>query len=403
MTRALSFRQVAGILLFAVIVQLLVALAAFGPTLTSTPRDLPLGIVDTDAGADAGADPGTGVVLRVGKLLATGIVEAPRPEVAWTVFASEAELRAAMASRQVYGGIVLPPDLTEQMRLLADEGARPAQVLVLVNEGMHPAGAQAARGILAAVVDGASRQLGHDRLATLAAADARLSPDQVVTLASPLQAQVEATHAPSDAPTGAQLPLVLTVLLWLGTLVASLFLFIALHRHDQVASAFTRTQLVASVGLAAVLPAPVLAIVVWLLGIPTDGGVALYGLLALTALAFLLLQAAVLDWLGFAGWPLLVILWLFGPSVLAVPPEFLAEGYRTWIYGWIPFRYTFEALQGLLYFDAGAGETARNVWIVGLYGLLALAAVLGSVRRLQARDLTVHPLARRFRAAPAPE
>ena len=132
-----------------------------------------------------------------------------------------------------------------------------------------------------------------------------------------------------------------------------------------------------------------------------DGGVALYALLALTALTFVLLQSAVLNWLGFAGWPLLVILWLFGPSVLAVPPEFLATGYRTWIYSWIPFRYTFEALQGLLFFDAGAGETARNVWIVGLYGLIALAAVLGSTRRLHARDLTVHPLARRFRGAPA--
>ncbi len=390
MVRALSVKQTAGILFIAVVIQLLIALAAFGPTVTSSPRDLPLGFVNDDAGVEG--------LAPVGNLLSTGIVASPRPEVAWTTFGSEQELRAAMAQRQVYGGIVLPHDLSERIDLLPDEGARPAQVLVLVNEAMHPAGAQAARGILTAVVDAAARQLAQQRLASLAAAGTVLTPEQVMTLSSPLQAQLVAMHAPSDHPAGAQLPLVLTVLLWLGTLVASLFLFIALHRPGQVAASFTKTQLSASLGLAVVLPAPVLAIVVWLLGIPTGGGVALYALLAFTALTFVLLQSAVLNWLGFAGWPLLVILWLFGPSVLAVPPEFLAAGYRSWVYSWIPFRYTVEALQGLLSFGGGAGEIGRSVSIVGLYALLALAAVLGSARRLELRDLTIHPLARRFRA-----
>lgn len=398
MLRALSFRHVAGILLIAVIIQLLVAIAAFGPTVTSAPRDLPLGLVDLDIGD---LDDGAEGAISVGGALSAAIVGSPRREVAWISYASEATLRTAMANRQVYGGIVLPSDLTHQVALVSEAGARPAEVRILVNEGMHPAGAHTARGILTAVVDGAARQLAQERLAALAAAGTVLTPDRVMNLASPLQAQIEAIHAPSEAPAGAQLPLVLTVLLWLGTLVASLFLFLALHRTGQMAAAFTRTQVIAALGLAVILPAPVLAIVVWLLGIPADGGVALYALLALTALVFVLLQSAVLNWLGFAGWPLLVLLWLFGPSVLAVPPEFLATGYRTWIYSWIPFRYTFEALQGLLFFDAGTVETARNVWIVGLYGLLALAAVLGSTRRLHARDLTVHPLARRFRGAPA--
>jgi hypothetical protein len=393
MVRALSVKQAAGILVFAVIIQLLVALAAFGPTVTSSPRNLPLGLVNDDLGAEGGAN--------VGSLLSTGIAEAPRAEVAWTMFASEAELRAAMARRQVYGGIVLPFDLSERVGMLPDAGAQPAEALVLVNEGMHPAGAQAARGILTAVVEGAAGQLAEQRLVALGAADAVLAPEQVMALARPLQAQLVSAHAASDSALSSQLPLVLTVLLWLGTLVASLFLFIALHRPGQMAASFTRTQLSASLGLAVVLPAPVLAIASWLLGIPTGGGVALYALLALTALAFLLLQAAVLNWLGFAGWPLLVILWLFGPSVLAVPPEFLAAGYRTWIYSWIPFRYTFEALQGLLSFGGETGEIWRSVLIVGLYGLIALVAVLRSVRRLGVRDLAIHPLARRFRAMPA--
>ncbi len=390
MVRTLSIKQAAGILIGAVVIQLLVAVAAFGPTMTSSPRDLPLGLVNVDVGADG--------VAAVGDLLATGIVESPRPEVAWTTFASEADLRAAMASRQVYGGIVLPSDLSERVAMPPAAGARPAEVLVFVNEGMHPAGAQAARGMLAAVVEGASGQLAEQRLAALGASGTVLAPEQVMTLARPLQTQLVTVHAPSGSAASSQLPLVLTVLLWLGTLVASLFLFIALHRPGQVAASFARTQLSASLGLAVVLPAPVLAIAGWLLGIPTGGGLALYALLALTAIAFLLLQAAVLNWLGFAGWPLLVILWLFGPSVLAVPPEFLAAGYRSWIYSWIPFRYTFEALQGLLSFGGQTGEIWRSVLIVGLYGLLALVAVLGSVTRLGVRDLAIHPLARRFRA-----
>lgn len=392
MTRTPSSKQVAGILAFAVIVQLLVAVAAFGPTVTSAPRGLPLGLVDADTGVEG--------VPRLGAALATAVTDAPGQTAAWTRFASESALRTAMADRRVYGGVVLPADLSERVALEAGGGSEPARMSVLVNEGMHPAGVQAARGVLTSVADGAAQLVAQQRLGAFAAAGGSVAADQLTTLVAPPRVEVESVHAPRT-PTAAQLPLVLTVLLWLGTLIASLFLFVVLHRPGQAVAAFVGAQLSTSLGLAVVLPAPVLAIAAWVLAIPVGAGVALYALLVCIALAFLLLQAAVLDWLGFAGWPLLVILWLFGSSVLAVPPEFLADGYRTWVYSWIPFRYAFEALQGLLHFDASVAETAGRGWILGAYGAAALLAVLASRQRLDARDVTVHPLARRFGGAGA--
>jgi hypothetical protein len=78
-------------------------------------------------------------------------------------------------------------------------------------------------------------------------------------------------------------------------------------------------------------------------------------MLAMLAIVQPLPIVAVGNWLGFGGWPILVLLWLFSFTLLSVPTEALATGYRVLMHSWLPSRFPYEAIQGIVHFG-GAGQ-----------------------------------------------
>ena len=90
---------------------------------------------------------------------------------------------------------------------------------------------------------------------------------------------------------------------------------------------------------------------------------------------FYLIQACVLDWLGMKGWPLLILVWLFGMGTMTYIPQMLNVFYRVGVYSWIPMRFALDIYNNMLYY-ANVASTSAQSWLVLTCIVLGALALL---------------------------
>ncbi len=374
-----------GVVLIVMVIHLLLAYGSFGPSATSELKEIPIGFLNSDEGI-AGEN--------MGLMFEKAIIGQDNESVRWMHFESMGEMNEALENKEVYGGLVLPSDLTESVFSIQGEEPRQAMVRVILNEGMNQIGANTVQGITSGIIGHMNLQIRNDTLGNIEEMGLQLHPGQVTVLTEPLGQQIE-KYSPVGEQARAQLPLMFTVLLWLGSLIGSLMIWLLLHNKDQQPNRFVKKQLLSGVLLAVVQAFSTLVVVGWLMGMELANYGSLIMFLIFTSFVFFLIQSSVLNWLGFKGWPILILIWLFGLPVVSLPPELLSTFYRVGIYSWIPFRFSVEGLNSILFFDAG-GNLSNMLGMLGIIGALFMVLILVSYFKLKGKDLSVNPMAKRF-------
>ncbi len=299
------------------------ALCTFGVTATAAPRDVPMVIAPEQPAPDLEA-----VVAQV--------AAQPSEEIEWLRADSGARARQLLDDKEAYGALIL-----------ATGPGGGAEATVLVNGGMNAPGAQFAATVLPTV------------------------GQQAVARAGDGAPPVRTEFVNPSSPAGRTVPVAASSLLWIIGLVASALTFLLLGR----AATTLRPWLLATAVLAPVAGVVGAGAVVgfaelWDSGI--DMSWPTFGFLALVGTAFVLVQGAVLGWLGLRGMALLAPLYLLAPAVAGQPPEFLLPAYRALLWSWTPFRFSAEGLRSLLFFDGAPGIGGPVTVMVGL----AVGAVL---------------------------
>jgi len=381
----LRSRKAIGVFVAVIAVHILLGVATFGPSTSAELSEVPVAVLDADGGELAGQL--TGADLEV---------------IEWQAVSSYEAMRTALDDKEVAAGLVIPEGTTDTLGALGAEAAEPVVLELYVNHGRNPEAGQAIETTITGLAESAGAELSSQTLATLGEAETSVAPTTVAALAEPIQVESIPVNAPADAA-DAQTPLVLVAMLWIGSLIATLVSWLGLHRKDTTPAGFLGAQLIVVAALAVIQPLSIVAVGNWLLGMDITLTATLFGALALTTALFFLIQSAVLNWLGFGGWPILVLLWLFSFTLLSVPAEALATGYRVLIHSWLPSRFPYEAIQGIVHFD-GAGQAGTMLAISAAIAIGALALLLTSYYRLKNRDLSVNPIAERIaKAGPTPD
>lgn len=364
-----------GFVLVAVIV-LILSTALMGPTVSPTPKELPVMLVMEDAGAKLP----NGAELNYGKLIQQTLMEdrpvdAAVPTIKWKE-ANASEVSAALDRQDAYAALILPADLTQRLLSIATPQAASPEVELRINQGMNAVGANAAVQVAEKTVAAVNAQLRSQLSAQIKERGDSLNTAQAAALAAPLQLKETIVHPIAANTAGGNAPVALTQLVWMAALISSV---VQLQASRKVRSGERSYSLVLGqigtgllfglLGVAAIL---LLNIHVIGLDIPDFWPVA--GFLLLAFCAFFLIQAAVLQYVGLVGMPLLFILFFFGLPVLSLPYEALPHMTRSLLFSWVPFRFSVEGLRDLFYFRQNLGwqEPARILSFIGTGGLLFL-------------------------------
>lgn len=345
------------------------AFGTFWPSVKMSMKDLPIGIVSLDKGISQSQE------INIGKNFVDEIKETSSETVDLIVYDDEDAAVTAADNKEVYAYLVIPSDFTAStLSLISGNGnATPPVITSYVNEGMNYSGVSAAQNILSTMTE--QMQSGvQTMLLDMATQDNNVvSADTVNNLLTPFTVNTVKVHAIGNGGSGT-IPMMLCVFLWMGALLSTLLIWRnTLKIEDRKKAALI--QLVSGLLLSVILSFINLFIIENIMGLTINNYWSLYGFVSLVGFVFFLLQINILNWTGMKGWPLLLMIWLFGMSAFNMPPQFLNDFTKYGVYSWSPYRFSGEAFRDILYYNSQA-DFPQMATIFGIAGGILLALLL---------------------------
>jgi hypothetical protein len=325
------------------VLALVLGLLTFGVQATVDPRHVPLAV----GTADASAAPALSQLVN-------NIAAEGGDRVDWRMVASRDEAQSLLDGKMIYGAVLFSP------------GPAGLTATVLVSGALNPNATAVAQPILTQLAEGATSAARAQRAS-------QAPPAGTAPAASPATAVQVVTLHPTSAA-GRTLPLAGSALLWIAALVGNVFVLAAAPRL-RGGKPLGRIATIGAAASAAVLGTGAVLLLAWLWDSTLPIGWEVGAFLAMVGVAFALLQAGVLRWLGLAGMAVLAPLYLMAPAVAGLPPELLNAGYRAALWSWTPFRFSTEGLRSVMFLGSGAPDVQSAVLVLGglaVAGLLLL-------------------------------
>ncbi|EOP54769.1 MULTISPECIES: YhgE/Pip domain-containing protein [Bacillus] len=350
---------------------IIASFAFMGSTVNPIPKDLPIAMVIQDTGVNL---PGQGSV-NLGDKIKEQILQNKQSPVKWTFLQTQEDVLQGMKDKKYYAAIVFPPEISQQLVSLTTPKGQQAEVQVLVNQGMNYNAAMVSSQMIDRFIGGINENIRNTLLDQLSQRNMTLTTEQAKLLANPFIAKTELIH-PVQARTGnGNIPIMLTQILWITTLISSLVLFIAVQKftNGRVTGKSVLSQILAGSVFVTVIASLTLFIAHTILdvNIPNQGEIFL--LLLFFGFMFFLLQSAVLNWIGRVGVPILMVVFFFSMPTLSLAHEFLPDVTKHWLYSWTPFKYSVEAFRNSFFFGGyGIGSYVQTMGFLGLVSLIIM-------------------------------
>lgn len=367
------------------VVLILFGLATMGSVLGSEPKEIPVALVVLDQPTELPS----GGTLEAGKTIQATLSSNPALPFVWHVVGSEEEAREGLDKREYYGALVLPANLSSGLLSLATSSPIHPQVKIIANEGMSTQASTIVTTVLGQALRMISEELSQQLLEQIGQQNGQLSVESAKALVTPMNVQEEVVHSPGVNNASGNAPAMFTQVMWIGSLVAGIFLFLASKKAIAAGSrGWAVSAVQATVGLVIVSLAS--GFIIWMalswygMQMADAGGTWLF--LWLVGSTFFLLQSSLLNWIGFRAMPLLVFLMFFSIPLLNTAPEFLPQTTRDWIYSWTPLRFAAGGLREVMYFG-GLDAVSSNAFILwGVAGGFMVLLLTSGFKAKRATD-----------------
>ncbi|MDH5162959.1 ABC transporter permease [Heyndrickxia oleronia] len=378
------------------VVVIIFGLAMMGSILGAKPKELPVALVVLDQTTELQS----GRTFKVGEKIREKLVSNSALPFVWHLVDSEEKAQEGLDNREYYGVLVLPADLSSGLLSLATSSPNPPNVKIIVNEGMNTQASTVVSQELWKAIKMVSGDLSQLLFGQIGQQMEQVPVEEAKALISPVNIQEEVVHPSGANNASGTAPGLLTQIMWIGSLVSGVVLFLA---SQKAVAAGSRRSVVsvlqAIVGLAIVGIAS--GFTLWMAsswyGMELTNMRATWLFLWLAGSAFFLMQSSLLNWIGFPAMPLLVLLMFFSVPLLNMPPEFLSQTTRDWIYSWTPLRFAAEGLREVMYFG-GVKAVCINAFVLwSVAGGFLILLLASGFKASRAADVTPTSMTRGYK------
>lgn len=341
----------------ALVAMLIFSLTLF-PSVQPTPKQLPIALVNEDAGIGN---------TNVGSTIIDTLMTAAGDESAlkWIVVDSKKALEQGLHEKEYYAALYIPENFSIQQASLQTAAPTNPTLQIFINQGMNAAVANITTQALNGIVDQINSTMRTQLLERMKVENTTVTPDQAAALATPIMKVVTLANAPTENTGGGNMPINFFQPIWISSLATAALLFFAMKKSKGNRFTLRGMQLVMGIIAAALLGfgLPFLAHAMIGFDVPHYSETALF--LTLTAAAFIFMILAVMSFIGVPAIPLFALLLFFGAPLLALAPEMMSDFYRDFVYSWLPMRFMIDGLKDIFFFDTGITweNTHVLVWI----------------------------------------
>ncbi|EST12736.1 YhgE/Pip domain-containing protein [Sporolactobacillus laevolacticus] len=358
--------------LYLVLIMLVLSLfsfAQFGPSSTAKVKGLKVAIVNEDRGTQ-------------GKTIQSKLQESFSKKdspIKLVKLSSSHAAKKALDNKEYYGAVIIPEHFTNQLASLQTPKPQPAQIEFWINQGMNAQAANIVQTVLNKVSIKLNTSISNTLFHALDMKKMPLTSAQAKVINHPIVAETHLMNKVGSHSAGGNAPVLLTMLVWLGGLISSLLMWRTSRKigGGDLSLRLTIGQVLAGFVLSIAQAMILFAVVSGLMNLHVPNSWNLIVALTFSAFVYYLLQTTILNWLGLAGWPIIILVWFYGSPLLPYPPEMLNSFFHYWVYSWVPVRFGMEMIKDVLYFG-GKADLWTMASILGYTGLGALVAVLAS-------------------------
>lgn len=320
-------------------------------------HDLPLAIVNEDQGT-------------LGSKIETKVTSTKSSAVKWAAVKSTHALNQKMDDQKYYGAIIIPKDFSQQLSTLATATPHRATVKVVINQGKSATVTAQVKTLLNTMVTKMSGMMGQQLTTQMTALMTKKAQatGQTATalptataqlLTNPIQVKNVTVHKTGKLAAGGGS---FFTAIWLSSVIGAVLMFLA-GRGARFTSkkqilGFRTNQFLMALGLSVLVGVTVPWYTTWILNYHFDHIGTMIGFLILTAFAFITLIMGVVDWLGFAGLGIFVLLLFFSMPLLQLVPEMLPSFYANWVLPWLPMKFLYDGTRNILFYGSGVWNTA---------------------------------------------
>lgn len=275
--------------------------------------------------------------------------------VAWVEMGSRAEVDQSLADNEIYAALVVPADFTTSQVMAMLGAGEAAPLTLIVNEGKNP--------MVTSQLAGSIETLGGTGAVDIVTEYHNEVPDSLGLIAS-------------------FLPMILMILVYLSSYASAITLRAAIPLTETRRVRTVALQLLLAIGLSALIgfaTAQVLAALVDVEFSLLDVG----GFQAFAAFALITLVLGSVNWVGTLGMAVPVLILVTGIGTADLPYEFLPSFWQEYIHPWNPLRFIADGGRALAFQGAGWWNPATpGVAAAGAVGVTLMAtSVLTPFRR----------------------
>lgn len=259
-----------------------------------------------------------------------------------------------------------------------------AKVSLYVSQGSNATVASLLTSALPQLVTTLNQQISSKYAQVATKANLNLSAQDWTHLQTPITSRLIKRNPISTKTINGMAPMIITILCWVGTLVASLMnwrdhrKFETRRSDGRLSLTSISSQLISGMLLATVIAGAVYFFTKICYGMPLPQPTEFLLLTGFISFVFYLIQSATLDLLGLKGWPLLLILWIGSMAVITFVPQMLSPFYRHYVYDWTPIRFAYDLFTKQMYLH-DATLTGATLTTLLVIGLVAVGLMYGSV------------------------
>ncbi|MFT8548832.1 ABC transporter permease [Liquorilactobacillus satsumensis] len=249
------------------------------------------------------------------------------------------------------------------------------KIKVIINQGMNAQAAQVLTNALPRLVAGLNQGIAKKIQTAIQQNGIAMNSSEWQTLSNPVKVQTKIKNKIPEKSISGMAPMIIVVLAWISSLIGSMLLWREHKKHSEhhkFSLSLINSQILTGGVLTIIASLSIYFFSAIVFGLPIPDVPSFLGLLVFNVFIFYLLQTCVLNWLGFAGWPLIIVIWLLSAGTISYAPEMLSPLFRQWVYNWTPMRFSMEMFTNNLYIHGSVTTMQTNFLVLSLVGLVAL-------------------------------
>lgn len=344
----------------------ILTIAFMGPTIKTTPKDLPVALVVNDEGVDQNNKEH----VDYGVQIINELTKSGDSPINWVFIKSKEKAIEEMNKKKYYATIVLPENLSLNLTSISSENPQQAKIEVIINEGKNYQVANITRQLINDELEKINALFQTNLLNQLENRNEELTILQVKLLTKPFNVDNKVINEVGHNTANGNISGMFPQILWLITFLGSMLLFIMIKKATKGNITFGSivTKLIAGFIFSTIASLIITLVATYVLDVNITNLPQTFFFLLFTGYMFFLLQNAVLNWLGFKGVPLILLLFFFSLPILTMAPELMSTVTYKGIYVWNPMLHGVEVFRSIYFFDG------YGVW--NHFGILAIIGVI---------------------------